>query len=72
MQIEVKNKKQEFFAVITDVNIKTMMFEQQMKAIEEDVLPFGFIDDGIAAAEHEEQQDEWNTKRWVEDWGAAY
>ena len=61
-----------YFSQLTDVDVKTMMFEQQMKAIEEDVLPFGFIDDGIAAAEHEEQQDEWNTKRWVEDWGAAY
>ena len=61
-----------YFSQLTDVNIKTMMFEQQMKAIEEDVLPFGFIDDGIAAAEQEEQQDEWNTRKWVEDWGAAY
>ena len=61
-----------YFSQLTDVNVKTMMFEQQMKAIEDDVLPFGFVDDGIAAAEHEEQQDEWNTKRWVEDWGAAY
>lgn len=61
-----------YFSQLTDVNVKTMMFEQQMKAIEDDVLPFGFIDDGIAAAEHEEQKDEWNTKNWVEDWGSPY
>jgi hypothetical protein len=61
-----------YFSQLTDVNIKTMMFEQQMKAIEEDVLPFGFIDDGIDAAEQEEQQDAWNTRKWVENWGSAY
>jgi len=62
----------DYFSQLTDVNIKNMMFEQQMKAIEEDVLPFGFIDDGIDAAEQEEQQDAWNTRKWVEDRGAAY
>jgi hypothetical protein len=61
-----------YFSQLTDVNIKTMMFEQQMKAIEEDVLPFGFIDDGIDAAEQEERQDAWNTRKWVENWGSAY
>lgn len=61
-----------YFSQLTDVNIKTMMFEQQMKAIEEDVLPFGFIDDGIDAAEQEDQHDAWNTRKWVEDWGSAY
>ena len=61
-----------YFSQLTDVNIKTMMFEQQMKAIEEDVLPFGFIDDGIDAAEQEDQHDAWNTRKWVEDWGAPY
>ena len=40
------------------------MFEQQMKAIEDDVLPFGFIDDGIDAIEQEEHQENWIVERW--------
>jgi hypothetical protein len=41
-----------FFAVgnnfeeLTDVNLKEMMFEQRMKEIEDDLTPFGFINDG--------------------------
>lgn len=34
------------FANLTDINLKQMMFEQRMKEIEDDVLPFGFIEDG--------------------------
>lgn len=37
-----------FFEEMTDINIKDMMFKQKMKEIEEDVLPFGFIDDGLS------------------------
>tara|TARA_B100000575_G_C23134152_1_gene658462 strand:+ start:447 stop:2045 length:1599 start_codon:yes stop_codon:yes gene_type:complete len=61
-----------YFTQLTDVDIKNMMFEQKMKAIEDDVLPFGFIDDGIAEAEREETVDNWSTKKWVEEWGAPY
>ena len=34
------------FSDMTDVNIKEMMFSQRMKEIEDDVVPFGIIDDG--------------------------
>ena len=34
------------FEELTDVNLKDMMFEQRMKEIEDDVIPFGFINDG--------------------------
>ena len=61
-----------YFTQLTDVNIKNMMFEQQMKEIEDDVLPFGFIDDGIEAAEVEDQNDQWQTKKMFEDWGSLY
>ena len=43
-----------YFADLTDINIKQMLFEQNMKEIEDDVLPFGFISnsqDEIAAEE---------------------
>ena len=34
------------FEELTDVNLKEMMFDQRMKEIEDDVVPFGFINDG--------------------------
>ena len=36
----------QFFADMTDVDLKQMLFEQRIKAIEDDVVPFGFMDDG--------------------------
>ena len=61
-----------YFSTLTDVDIKDMLFKQQMKVIEDDVLPFGHIDDGLDHAEQQERQDQWSTKKWVEEWGAPY
>ena len=36
-----------YFSEMTDINLKSMLFEQRMNEIENDVLPFGFIDDGV-------------------------
>ena len=36
----------QFFADMTDINLKQMMFEDRMQAIQDDIVPFGFIDDG--------------------------
>lgn len=36
----------QYFADMTDINLKQMLFDQRMKEIEDDVVPFGFIDDG--------------------------
>ena len=33
------------FADMTDINLKQMLFDEKMKAIEDDIVPFGFIDD---------------------------
>jgi hypothetical protein len=60
-----------FFADLTDINLKQMMFEAKMKEIEDDVPPFGHIDDGVAQAELEEEQGKWNqwqTYQGVEEW----
>jgi hypothetical protein len=35
------------FEQITEVSLKEMMFKQRMDEIDDDVLPFGFIDDGL-------------------------
>lgn len=62
----------DYFKQLTDVDIRTMLFNQQMKQIEDDMLPFGFHDDGIAAVEAEDLRDEWNTKKHFEEWGGLY
>lgn len=36
----------QFFSDMTDIDLKRMMFEEKMVAIEQDVPPFGIIDDG--------------------------
>ena len=43
-----------YFGDMTNINLKEMMFQQRIKEIEEDVLPFGFVDDG---SEYIAQQD---------------
>ena len=65
------------FADMTDIDLKQMLFKQRIQEIEDDVVPFGFIDDGsqaIAVIEH--QEDPWairkdDTKRFIfdpDDW----
>jgi hypothetical protein len=47
----------QYFGDMTDIDLKQMLFDQRMKEIEDDVVPFGFIDDAsehIAQIEHEE------------------
>ena len=38
---------QQYFKEMTDDDIRHRLFESQQKAIEQDMAPFGFIDDGI-------------------------
>ena len=63
----------QYFSDMTDINLKQMMFEQKMQEIENDVVPFGFIDDGSAAIQQiENQEDPWRvrvdeTERFVWD-----
>ena len=48
----------QFFADMTDINLKEMMFAQKMKEIEEDVPVFGVIDDGSDYIREEEMKKE--------------
>jgi len=63
----------QYFSDMTDINLKQMMFQQKMQEIENDVVPFGFIDDGSAAIQQIENQDDpWRirvdeTQRFVWD-----
>ena len=36
----------DIFHGITDIDMKNMLYREQLKAIQDDMLPFGFIDDG--------------------------
>ena len=58
----------QYFSDMTDINLKQMMFEQQMAEIEADMVPFGFIDDGEDAINHIEMQDELKDKGWHIPW----
>ena len=54
----------EFFHNMTDINLKQLMYEQKISEIENDVVPFGWIDDGSAAIEEIESQEDWERKQW--------
>lgn len=45
----------QYFADMTNINLKQMIYEQRMKDIEDDIVPFGFIDNGDDfAQEHQD------------------
>ena len=50
----------QFFADMTDIDLKQMMFQDKMFAIEQDVPPFGIIDDGMDYIDQLESNDEYN------------
>ena len=65
-----------YFSLMTDINLKQMMFEHRMQEIEDDVLPFGFQDDGSDYMEELEMQEEFKNKDWhipfdFEGWDAV-
>jgi hypothetical protein len=63
----------QYFADMTDINLKDMLFKQRMKEIDDDMVPFGFIDDGTDAINQiENSEDPWkireeNTDRFIWD-----
>ena len=42
-----------YFGDLTNINLKEMMFKTRMKEIEDDVVPFGFTDDGLEDTERD-------------------
>ena len=51
-----------YFLDMTNINMKQMMFEQRMREIDEDIVPFGFIDDGsdyMNQLDQNERNTEW-------------
>jgi len=58
----------QFFADMTDINLKKMMFEQQARQIENDIVPFGYIDDGSDMIEQYEREENDKHQQWA-TWG---
>ena len=51
-----------FFNNMTDVNIRQMLYDERIRQIEDDLPPFGLVDDGINAVEEvitDHQGDRW-------------
>ena len=56
----------QYFADMTDINLKQLLFDQRMKEIEDNVVPFGYIDDGQSHMEVLEgrEKDHWQVKEF--------
>ena len=53
-----------YFGEMTDINLKEMLFEQRMKEIEADVLPFGIVDDGLPPNPYvDDEREGWQIQR---------
>ena len=61
----------EMFGDMTDINLKEMMFKDKMQQIENDMVPFGFIDDGSDAI-NELQREEDRGKPWAIDYDTQH
>jgi hypothetical protein len=60
-----------YFRDLTDINIRTSIFENQIRQIESELTPFGFIDDGSVEAEPKyvlENGDLWTIEKRAENW----
>ena len=42
---------QDYFKELTDINIRNQMYAEQQNLIEQDMAPFGFVDDGLPEEE---------------------
>ena len=54
----------EFFAEMTDINIKDMLYKKQAKQIDDDLVPFGFIDNGDDTVKQIERQEQMERDKW--------
>ena len=62
--------QQQYFKDMTDLDIRQQMYKDQMKSMEEDMLPFGIIDDG--RSDNTFTDSEGTTWQVVEDWQRNY
>ena len=48
---------QDYFKEMTDNDVRKRIYEEQKNQIEQDMAPFGFIDDGLGTYEKEKDQE---------------
>ena len=53
---------------MSDINMKEMIFKQRMKEIEDDILDWGYHDDGLDDIPAVEEPDPWQVKPWAEEY----
>ena len=58
----------EMFRDMTDINLKEMMFKDRMQMIEEDMVPFGFINDNSDFIDELENSEKNDQKAWAIDY----
>lgn len=56
------------FLEMSDIDMKELMFKQRMKEIEDDIVPFGFFDDGLPDLPPEPEPDPWQIRNWKEEY----
>ena len=61
----------EMFGDMTNINLKEMMFKDRMQQIEQDLVPFGFIDDGTSAIADWEREEKDRNNPWAVDYGVT-
>ena len=67
--------QQDYFKEMTDQDIRRRIYEEQKNAIEQDMAPFGFIDDGLEQEQEIDNQgniwridmNEENQEKWKLD-----
>ena len=55
---------QKYFKELTDVNIRANMLKEQQNQLDQDMSPFGFVDDGVNDPHPDKDVDEYGT-RWT-------
>jgi hypothetical protein len=57
-----------YFRDLTDVDIRDKMFNAQMRQIEEELTPFGLVENGLEVEQFVEHGDLWNVVKKDDDW----
>ena len=57
----------DIFEGMTKINIKTHLYKERLKAIQDDMLPFGFIEDGSKSPEVDEDGNIWFEQEWKQN-----
>lgn len=60
--------RQDFFKNLTDMDVRLAMYSREIEKIEDDLLPFGYYDDGSENISIQEEEDNWTgdgVDRWL-------